>query len=237
MWVQNVSGMTWEASLDLKNAPEMQDCVRFIRLPDQLIQWRIKRHFIPFLLWNWLTSHPSARGRHRDLTQARPLTAERARAHARRGSGKRKLGRGHSCGQGDTQEKVHLFFNTSAGMMSEGSRVVLHIIIGAHEFRMLTRALKIRPLFSNPSIIKIVKTKGLGDPKFGDNGAWMRWRRWTEKKTKNWLLGYGTNIFPQEPHLSRRLIRTPPGHLSDHVQLEGDAKADAGIHRISIKHT
>lgn len=69
------------------------------------------------------------------------------------------------------RKKCTFSSNTSAGMMSEGTCVLLHIIISAHEFRMLTRALKIRPLISNPSIIKIVKTKGLGDPKFGDNGV------------------------------------------------------------------
>lgn len=88
-----------------------QDCVRFIRLPDQLIQQRIKHRFIPFLLWNWLTSPPSARERHKEPTQARPLTAERARAHARTLCQKEprrrsQLQPGH-CG------KLHLFFHVS----------------------------------------------------------------------------------------------------------------------------
>lgn len=126
IWVPNVSAMSQEALLELKNAPEMQDCVRFIRLPDQLIQWCIKRRFIPVLLWNWLTSRPPARGRHRDPTQARSLTG-RAWARAHRGSARRKVGRGHSCSRGAALGKVHLFFNTSAGMTCEGC-CVLHIV-------------------------------------------------------------------------------------------------------------
>lgn len=125
-----------------------QDCVRFIRLPDQLIQQRIKHRFIPFLLWNWLTSPPSARERHKEPTQARPLTAERARAHARWRSARRNLGGGHSCSQ-DTVGNC-TSSSTSAGTMCEGFCVLLHIIIisAPTRSRILTRALKIWLLFS-----------------------------------------------------------------------------------------